>query len=402
MVDAFTGVFRVSGPTTSTALPMIALFEDGSPDSLNRVITLMSPYALWDPLTSDSSMIIRWAEAALAVPYTEAVGLSVVDTLLQIASMDSLQPHIPVSVWGLLKKLPSLPSFCMGRFLGTTECVVRRVRDLGDVEILKSYFLLVWSEWDISHSGGLPGVRASIWEDFSGIGMGRHREDLIKRLDHVLGQLEEGLGHSLQPQRIKREYKELKDTLLEVDEEATNILTRTPSGLTNLFDSLTPVGTHRVPLDIHLCAPTPVRIVACLQDSLLLPPTRFFDRPRVRLRHPTYSPLHYLRSIVVVRCYLTKLSTVATVFRRELNLAEMPNLGSCISRPRVRGSDLSIILALLTVLVTTVTGMIGTGLHASWVAFCRCLFVVQRFSDGYITMVYGDVPIVSNHLHASS
>ena len=69
MVDAFAGVFRVLGPTTSTALPMIALFEDGSPDSLNRVITLMSPYALWDSVTSDSSMVIQWAEVALAVPY---------------------------------------------------------------------------------------------------------------------------------------------------------------------------------------------------------------------------------------------------------------------------------------------------------------------------------------------
>ena len=188
-----------------------------------------------------------------------------VDTLLQIASMDSLQPHFPVGVWVLLKKLPSLPSFCMGRFLGTTECVVRRVRDLGDVEILKSYFLLVWSEWDILHSGGLPVVRGSIREDFSGIGMGRHREDLIERLDHVLGQLDEGSGHSLQPQRIKREYKELKEILLEVDQEATDVLTCTPS------DLLTPVGTHRVALDIHLCAPAPVPIVACLQHSLFAP-----------------------------------------------------------------------------------------------------------------------------------
>ena len=69
--------------------------------------------------------------------------------------------------------------------------VVRWAREFGDLGVLKSYFLLLWSEWFHidSWSGGLTEMQISIQEDFGGIGMGCHREDLIKRLDHVLGQL---------------------------------------------------------------------------------------------------------------------------------------------------------------------------------------------------------------------
>ena len=60
---------------------------------------------------------------------------------------------------------------------------------------------------------------ASIQGDFSGIGMGRHREDLLRHLDHVLSQLDLGLGHLRQDEPslnggdieyMKYEYGELK------------------------------------------------------------------------------------------------------------------------------------------------------------------------------------------------
>jgi hypothetical protein len=79
-------------------------------------------------------------------------------------------------------------------------------------------------------------MQISIWEDFSGIGMGCHREDLIKRLDYILEQLDPGLGlgyfedhvpiiYEQDIRRAKEQYKELKKALREVDGEAVETIT---------------------------------------------------------------------------------------------------------------------------------------------------------------------------------
>jgi len=69
----------------------------------------------------------------------------------------------------------------------------------------------------------------SIREEFSGIRMGQHREDLLQQLDHILGQLDLGLCHLQQYkqslneasiQQMKEQYGELKRVLLEVGREA--------------------------------------------------------------------------------------------------------------------------------------------------------------------------------------
>ena len=204
------------------------LSNDPSPHFLNQIIALGSSYVSWHHGQHNETMVIRWAAAASTVPYTEVVGQSVVDALLQIASVDSLRPHIPVGVWAWLKKRPSLPPVCYGRSRGTTINVVRHVRALGDIEVLKSYLLLVWSEWDpiSSRSGGLAEMEVAIREDFGGIGMGCHREDLIKHLDHVLGQLDQRLEylkehraglHERNVQWTKEKYWKLKGVLLDVD-----------------------------------------------------------------------------------------------------------------------------------------------------------------------------------------
>jgi len=220
----------------------------------------------------------------MAVPYTEEVCQSVVDTLLQIASVRHLEPYIPVEIWAWLKERPYLPPICTGRWKGTMGRVVRRVRKLGDVEILESYFLLVWSEWDFICRNGFTEIRTSIREDFGGIGMGCRREVLIKRLDHVLGELDRGLEHlkeqnpDLDEDHIpeaREQYEELREVLLEVDKEASEILTRTTFRLISLFNLLTPVDVHRIPLNVHLCTPSPMSIV-CPQLSLLVPPTPHF------------------------------------------------------------------------------------------------------------------------------
>jgi len=202
-----------------------ALCNNPNPLSLDQVIILGSPHVPWRTGPHNENTVTRWATAASAVPYTEEVGESVVDALLHIASVDSLRPHIPIDIWAWLKKQPSLPHWSPGRSRATEGHVVRHVRALGDIEVLKSYLLLVWSEWDFIWPDGFGEMCTSIREDFGGIEMGHHREDLIERLDHVLGQLDRGLGHfkerkpSLDAghiQRAKDHYGELK-VLLEVD-----------------------------------------------------------------------------------------------------------------------------------------------------------------------------------------
>ena len=219
---------------------LMRLSKTESPPSLDWVITLVSPCAPWHTEEYDGNMVGGWVKAVSAVSYTDEVGQSVVDALLHIASVDSLRSHVPIDIWVWLKNRPSLPPQCPGRSKGSTGDVVRQVRALGDVEILKSYLVLVWSEWDCidsQESGGLAEMQVSIREDFSGIKMWRDREDLIKRLEYVLEQLDGGLDDlkqhkpSLEIDHISRavaQYNELKRVLVEVDAEAANGLARKP------------------------------------------------------------------------------------------------------------------------------------------------------------------------------
>ena len=211
------------------AKPLIVKLSDPqSPPFLDWLITLASPNVSWHEEPYDGNMVARWAEAAEAVPYTEEIGQSVVDVLLHIASVDSLRLYIPVGIWAWLKKQPLLPPGCSGRSRGSSENVVRQVRALGDAEILKSYLVVVWSEWDQlddGKSGGLAEMQTSIREVFSGVEMRRHRQDLVERLDQVLGQLDAGLDHlqqgkpSLDAHHISQaetQYGELKKVLMEI------------------------------------------------------------------------------------------------------------------------------------------------------------------------------------------
>ena len=109
--------------------------------------------------------------------------------MLQIASIDDLRPHIPIDLWAWLKKEPSLPPICLGRSRGAERNVIRHVRGLGDPDLLKSYFLLVWSEWDTLSESGLEEMKDSIAEDLGGIFMQHHRWDLTRRLYFVFGAL---------------------------------------------------------------------------------------------------------------------------------------------------------------------------------------------------------------------
>jgi len=252
---------------------IITLSNNPDPPSLNQLIALGSSHVSWHDGQHNENMVTRWAAAASAVPYTEEVGLRVVDALLQIASVDSLRPRIPVGIWAWLKKRPFLPPMCRGRSGGGTRGgVVRHVRELGDIEVLKSYLLLVWSEWDFIWPDGFSEMCTSIREDFGGIEMEHHREDLIERLDHVLGQLDRGLEYLQQHnpslgerdiQRAKEQYGELKNVLLEVDREVMDVPARTLPSL--ILFRPTDMDIHRIPLDLHVLSASCI-LVVCLEN----------------------------------------------------------------------------------------------------------------------------------------
>lgn len=235
------------------------LLAESSSPSLNRAIVFVSPYLPWTDTFYDQNTVDRWAAAASAVQYSEEVGESVVDVLLQIASNSSLRPLIPDDVWGLLKKQVSLPPVCRGRSMGTGLGVFLHVRGRGDIDLLKSYYLLIWSEWDTLSDSVINEVETSIKEDFGGDGMRGHRKDLIERLNQVLGQLDRRPGYFDQKkqgisedgiEQAKEQYTRLRDALLRIAMES---LASAPPKFNHRFCEYTDVGGHRTPLDIKLC-----------------------------------------------------------------------------------------------------------------------------------------------------
>ena len=253
---------------------IVPLLGKPTTPSLDSIIILASPHVPWHSKLVDKDTVARWAAATSAIPYTEEVGQSVVDALLQIAYVNSLRQHIPIDIWAWLKRRPSPPPECSGQWKAILGDVVCLVRALGDIEILKSYFLFVWSEWyplkyPWQHAS-LQEMQTSIQKDFGGIGMGHHRKELINRLDHILGQLDLGLEHfklripSLDDDDVRKAkelYGELKKVLLEVDGKDVNILTRA-SLRSVLFGLLTPTDPYRIPLNLHVRFASTVSIIS--------------------------------------------------------------------------------------------------------------------------------------------
>jgi hypothetical protein len=211
---------------------------------MNFVIMMMSPHVPWtdERYSHDENTVTRWAGVASEAQPTEEVGRSVVDALLEIACDDSLRPHIPIEFWARMKDQQSpLPYFPRDKgSKRTSGQVIRFVRELGDVGIVKSYFLLVWSEWNWVDGYGSREMVVSIKEDFGGIGMRKDRRDLIERLDQVLGQLDRGLEYLRQHnyqinnyhvRESKELYGSLKAELLKLDSEevSTFPIMRLPS-----------------------------------------------------------------------------------------------------------------------------------------------------------------------------
>ena len=225
MAEAILRVLFVPNPPKSAwehvGPHIVRLLGKSRTPSLHHAIPFIFPDILWDDGLRDGNTVVGWDAAALADPYTERAGQDVVNLLLQIAYVDSLRPHIPLDIWAWLKMRPSLPPMCKGRLRGTAPGIVRHIRGLEDIEILKSYFIVVWSEWDSLYPTGLDEMEILIREDFGRTGMGRHRKDLIEHLDHVLGQLERRSPQIPQGrvQRRKEQYGRLRAVLVEVERE---------------------------------------------------------------------------------------------------------------------------------------------------------------------------------------
>jgi len=247
--------------------PLVATLLDKQNNvSVKRIAILASPHLWWWNFPTSKHLIQPLAAAASEIPYTDEVGTSMVDTLLQIAFGSSMRLFIPPDMWLWLNKRPSLPPVCWGRYLAGHADILQTVRALGDIETLKSFLLLVWSEWTGPYSHGLDEMHTAIREDLGEIWMWRHRGDLLRHLDHVLGQLDLGLEHLRQHdpdidegdiQRRKDQYGTLRETLLEM-------LIREPLRLTTSFCLLILIGRHKVPLDIYVCNSSPVSVGACL------------------------------------------------------------------------------------------------------------------------------------------
>ena len=274
--DAYFNIFVAPKARELVAKPIIGLLGEASLNSPNWAVTLMLPYRDWG-LKCNHNTLTGWAGAALAVSYTEKIGQSVVDTLLQIARVNQfLEPSIsiPIDIWAFLKKRPSLPPAFTGLKDGTMPYVVRKVRELGDVEILESYLVIAWSEWNTICSGGVPEMCTSISKGLGGIGMWRRREVLTKHLDHVRGGLERERLKQRDPSIYSDpllgrnvQYGQLMWSLIDEDRKALRVLTSTPFRLFSSLGSLTPVDVHRVPLHVHVRAPSPVS-VSCASTAL--------------------------------------------------------------------------------------------------------------------------------------
>ena len=222
-MEAFLRAAKVSGSAASLWRMIVPFIPTLFSVASDKVIVLTSPHVPWHHKLVNGSVVEKWVAATSAAPCTEESERKVVEALLHIASVDSLQSRIPDDTWLWLTKRPTLPPVCIGRTLGTRIHVIRRVQGLQNAEILTSYFILAWSEWDSIPPECLSQMRAAIAEGLEGEDRRGHRNDLVRHLEHVLRQLDLGLGY-FKEQKLwideddvlgaKLQYGELKEILI--------------------------------------------------------------------------------------------------------------------------------------------------------------------------------------------
>ena len=226
MFDTILDAARASRPALSMWRHVDQFVSTLLSEASLRAIVLASPHIPWVQLGDRGDLVQSWGTTASATQYTEETVRSIVGTLSQITRQDKLVPYIPIEIWLWLAKRPSSRPISWKHDLGTGGFVVRAVQAFKDTEVLKSYLIPVWSEWDSLTSNGFDETCTLIEEDFGKVGMEDHRTDLIRHLDHVLGQLDRGLEYLKQHnpefdedrlQRAKDRHRKLRDTLLKMD-----------------------------------------------------------------------------------------------------------------------------------------------------------------------------------------
>lgn len=199
------------------------------------------------------SMMQHWIATASALHYTDDVGESVVDTLLRMAFRDGLRQHIPVDAWDWLKKRPDLRPDHRGLKFRTNLQVFEAVLEVGDLELIISYLSIVWSrKWSWSYPEGFTVVLGFIRSGLRGIGGVGYQEDLIKRLDDVLSQMNSDSSTSSEAADDVLWYTEFRTALREVNEEAVKTLTGMSLGVFGRSCLLNYVRTE--PHSTFMCA----------------------------------------------------------------------------------------------------------------------------------------------------
>ena len=199
------------------------LLSEASP----RAIVLPSPYIGPFQFSDNFGDFVRCLTAAAStVLDSEEIAQALVDTLLQIASNTREASCIPTDLWSWLTKRPSLLPISQGRNYATARHNIKVVWALVDIEVLKSYLFVVWSEWDWLSNSCFDEMCIVIREDFGGIEMRHHRADLIQRLDDVLGQLDRGQKYfqkhkpwfdEFHIRMGKNQYRKLRETLMDMN-----------------------------------------------------------------------------------------------------------------------------------------------------------------------------------------
>lgn len=247
----------------------------------NWLVTLVAPCVDWEDEAHGEDMVVGWAVAASAVPDVEEVVRSVVGTLMRMTNIDSLRVHIPIGLWAWIKKWQSLPLTDWGRFYRTTPDAICHVRGLGDVEIVKLYFLALLV-WYFPSSKVLKAVEISIREDFGGIGTWSHREDLLKWLTCIIEEvIAKGDNLDHYSKRLKR-CRKLKGVLLHVDKESTKTLARKPLTLARFKRILISMDTFRISFHLRVCSPSSVFVTTQAGSSYSLWPHLIIFSPSVQ------------------------------------------------------------------------------------------------------------------------
>ena len=202
--------------------------ERSDSDVYLRIAVCALPYVedAWFHAENKHIFVWRWVSAASRLRYTPEIGQSMVEVLLRMASVYQWRPHLRWGEWRLLGCRPRLPPVCRARSLCCNNLgVISKVESLKDVEILRDYLIVVWSEWDWLAPWVCSYMCTVIRKRFRGERNRGHRDELRDRLIHIQNQLDLGLDH------LRKLGSEMTVACFQPTKEAYEALMETLSGV---------------------------------------------------------------------------------------------------------------------------------------------------------------------------